>query len=50
MADGRCLDMSDNATQQRAEPVGCECRWGVYWRHLANTSEPSMCGGDAAFR
>jgi len=22
--------------------------WGVYWRHLANTTEPSMCGGDAA--
>jgi len=22
---------------------------GQYWRHLANTVEPSMCGGDAAF-
>jgi len=22
--------------------------WGVYWRHLTNTTEPSMCGGDAA--
>ena len=22
--------------------------WGVHWRHLANTTEPSMCGGDAA--
>jgi len=21
--------------------------WGVHWRHLANTTEPSMCGGDA---
>jgi len=21
---------------------------GAYWRHLANTIEPSMCGGDAA--
>jgi len=21
----------------------------VHWRHLANTIEPSMCGGDAAF-
>jgi len=21
---------------------------GVHWRHLANMSEPSMCGGDAA--
>jgi len=24
-------------------------RWGAHWRNLANTSEPSMCGGDAAF-
>ena len=22
--------------------------WGAHWRHLKNTSEPSMCGGDAA--
>jgi len=22
--------------------------WGAYWRHLKNTTEPSMCGGDAA--
>ena len=22
---------------------------GAHWRHLANTSEPSVCGGDAAF-
>jgi len=21
---------------------------GAHWRHLANTTEPSMCGGDAA--
>jgi len=21
--------------------------WGAHWRHLANTTEPSMCGGDA---
>jgi len=21
---------------------------GAHWRHLANTIEPSMCGGDAA--
>jgi len=37
------------ATQQRAEPERCECQWGEYWRHMANTIEPSMCGGDAAF-
>jgi len=23
-------------------------RWGSHWRHLANTIEPSVCGGDAA--
>ena len=23
---------------------------GAHWRHLENTTEPSMCGGDAAFR
>jgi len=22
--------------------------WGKHWRHLANTTEPSMCGGDEA--
>ena len=22
--------------------------WGAHCRHLANTTEPSMCGGDAA--
>jgi len=22
---------------------------GIHWRYLANTIEPSMCGGDAAF-
>ena len=21
--------------------------WGAHWRHLANTIEPSICGGDA---
>jgi len=23
--------------------------WDAHWRHLANTTEPLMCGGDAAF-
>ena len=23
-------------------------RWGADWRQLANTIEPSVCGGDAA--
>jgi len=22
--------------------------WGAHWRHLSNTTEPCMCGGDAA--
>jgi len=22
--------------------------WVAHWRHLKNTTEPSMCGGDAA--
>jgi len=22
---------------------------GAHWRHLMNTTEPSMCSGDAAF-
>jgi len=22
--------------------------WGAHWRHLTKTTEPSMCGGDAA--
>jgi len=24
-------------------------RWGAHWRNLANTTEPSMFGGDAVF-
>ena len=24
------------------------CIWGAHWRHLANTTETSVCGGDAA--
>jgi len=24
------------------------CIWGAHWRPLANTTEPSMCGGGAA--
>jgi len=22
--------------------------WGAHWRHLANTTEPSLCSGDTA--
>ena len=40
-------------TQQGAERVWCGCqlgctRWGAHWRNLANTIDPSVCGGDAA--
>jgi len=31
-----------------AEPIEC-IRWCAHWRNLANTIEPSMGGGDAAF-
>jgi len=24
-------------------------RWGAHWRHLANTTEPSVCGSDAPY-
>jgi len=24
-------------------------RYSAHWRHVANTIEPSVCGGDAAF-
>jgi len=27
----------------------CVYRLGAHWRHLTNTIEPSVCGGDAAF-
>ena len=40
------------ATHQWAAPARFRCRWGVldpgaHWRHLANTTELSVCGGDA---
>jgi len=54
MADSRCPNISAadilEATQQRTEPV-CSANADAvaYFRHLANTIEPPMCGGDAAF-
>ena len=41
------------AIQQGAAPYRCKCRLrctrqGARWRHLANTTEPSTCSGDAA--
>jgi len=33
----------------RIRQVAPMCRHGrAHWRHLANTIEPSVCGGDAA--
>ena len=29
-------------------PKELRVRWCAHWRHLENTTEPSMCGGDAA--
>ena len=31
-------------------PIGCTRYRGALWRNLANTTEPSACGGDAALR
>ena len=41
-------------TQQWAVPVQCGfglgyTRSGAHYRHLANRTEPSVCGGNAAF-
>jgi len=30
------------------QPFSALYIWGAHWRHLKNTTEPSMCGGDAA--
>jgi len=30
------------------ETISVFYTWGVHWRHLANTTERSVCGGDAA--
>jgi len=31
------------------EPKEACVRWGAHWRNLTNTTESSMCGGDATF-
>ena len=30
------------------QPFLAFCIWGAHWCHLKNTTEPSMCGADAA--
>jgi len=46
-----CPAVDTQSDSAGAEPLPCECRmgvlWGAHWRHMANTIEPSMCGGDA---
>ena len=55
MVDGRCPDMSAvdilEATQRSKPRTGTAQMPTVhiYWRHMANTIEPSVCGGDAVF-
>ena len=39
-------DLDSGEPKKHALDVGP--RRGAYWRNLANTTEPSMCGGDAA--
>ena len=41
------------ATQQRVKQHGVNADWGIldgdaHWCQLANTTQPSMCNGDAA--
>ena len=52
MLRGKCSrytqsDTPGGSTGTVQMPFGCT-RLGAYWRHLANTIEPSMCGSDAA--
>jgi len=49
-----CLDMPAvdilKVTQQRQKWYIADANWGggAHWHPLANTTEPSVCGGDAA--
>ena len=55
-----CRSVCHSSCAKTAEliemPLGCGFGWveesmcymGAHWRHLANTIEPSLCGGDAA--
>jgi len=36
--------------QQRGRKQASKHTWGAHWRHMANTTEPSMRGGYAAVR
>jgi len=53
MFDGRC-NQSDSAGASTDTVqiwwLRYTTRWGAHCCRLANTSEPSVCGGDAALR
>jgi len=46
----KCTYCQYPATNGRWQPFLSFYIWGVHWRHLANTTEPAVCGGDAALR
>jgi len=41
-------DIADTLQLRDGKHFLAFCICGAHWRHLANTSEPSMCSGDAA--
>jgi len=46
-----CPVMSGGTQSDSAVLCGCQMRctrWGAHWRNMANTTEPSVCGDDAA--
>jgi len=53
MSGGRCTQ-SDSAGGSTGTVRNCVCGLGctrgvgLHWRNIANTAEPSVCGGDAA--
>ena len=52
-----CCELCKNGSTDRdavwgmdfGGPKEARVRWGAHWCNLANTTEPTMCGGDAAF-
>ena len=40
--------MYSNRLSRGQNRYGAHADWCAYWRNLANTTEPSVCGGDAA--
>jgi len=48
MADGRCANILSKRLNTEQNWYGADADEGAYWRYLANTIEPSVCGADAA--